>query len=232
MNRSRRFMAVVALTLHGLALPVAAEVVFYDNTDRIFEWLPQTSSGAPFNYFDPTQPGDQTPFGLTHTYLFPETSTMVAVNSIGADPEPPQRVAIAVDDSFTVHGSEGGEETVTPATTFLPGESVGPAADWASRADHYWITYADGKMPLLGDPPIIGFRTETDGQYQYGWIELGLRTFEAPYFGLQYQPIRWAYETELNTPITVIPEPGSLISLLLCLLVAAWLRSVRPAVVR
>jgi hypothetical protein len=151
---------------------------------------------------------------------------MVAVNFIFADPEQPQRIAIAVDDSFTVHGSEGGEEIVTPARTFLPGESVGTDADWTNRADHYWTTIADGDMPLLGDPPLIGFRAETDGQYQYGWIELGLRPFDAPYSGLQYQPIRWAYETELNTPITVIPEPASVISLLFCLVLATCLRSV------
>ena len=75
------------------------------------------------------------------------------------------------------------------------------------------IPYLDGEMPLLGDPPLIGFRTETSGQFQYGWIELGIR-------GPHYQPIRWAYQTELNTPITVIPEPASLTSVLLCLVLA------------
>jgi hypothetical protein len=119
----------------------------------------------------------------------------------------------------------GGEEIVTPAKTFLPGESVGPDADWANRADHYWTTIADGDMPLLGDPPLIGFRAKTNGQYQYGWIDLGLS-------GPNYQPVRWAFETELNTPITVIAEPASICSLLLCLLVAISLAFVRPAVFR
>jgi hypothetical protein len=105
-------LGTLGLALHALVLPVAAEVVVFDNSARVFEWLPQTSTGAPFNYFDPTQPptqsGDQTQFGLIHTNVSPETSTMVAVSSIGGDPEPPQSIAIAVDDSFTVHGSEGG----------------------------------------------------------------------------------------------------------------------------
>ena len=143
MNRTSCWMTIVMLALSGIALPVAAEVVLYDNSQGDFVWVPQTP-GGPFNYFDPTQPptqsGEQTPFGLTHTFLFPETSTMVAVNSIGVDPESPPRIAIAVDDPFTVSGGEGGEATVTPATTFRPGEIVGPDADWAHRADHYWYT--------------------------------------------------------------------------------------------
>jgi hypothetical protein len=72
---------------------------------------------------------------------------------------------------------------------------------------------------------LIGFRTETNGQFQYGWIELGVR-------GPHYQPIRWAYETAANTPITVIPEPASVHVLLCVLLVAASLRLVRPALFR
>jgi hypothetical protein len=231
MTRNTRSVAALALALQAVALPVAAEVVLYDNSARIFEWLPETGSGAPSNYFDPThpptQPEDQTQSGLRHTAYLPGTSTGIAVNSIsggGAGFE------IAVDDSFTVHGSEGAQATVTPAKQFLPGEAIGPGAEWAAGADHFWITNVDGFVPLLGDPPLIGFRAETNGHYQYGWIELGLRKFEAPYFGLHYQPIRWVYETELNTPITVIPEPASLVLVLLLLVVAAFLRPVRRAI--
>jgi hypothetical protein len=146
------------LALQGIALPAAAEVALFDNRHGDFAWLPQTSTGTPFNYFDPTQPptqpGEETPFGLTHTNLFPETSTGIAVNGIGVAPEPPYRIAIAVDDSFTVHGSEGAEATVIPATTFLRGESVGPAATWANGADLDWVTYVDGHMPPFYSSPM------------------------------------------------------------------------------
>jgi hypothetical protein len=228
MNLKRRLLALVILASHGIALPAPAEVVHYDNSHGDFAWVPDTPGGT-FNYFDPTQPptqtGQQTPFGLFHTNLFPETSGGVAVNSIAPDPEPPKRIAIAVGDSFTVQSGEGGHATVTPATTFLPGETVGPDAVWTYQADLDFVTYIGGRTSLLGDPPLIGFRTETNGQYQYGWIELGVRS-------PPYEPIRWAYETELNTPITVIPEPASVISLLFFLVLAACLRSVWPKALR
>jgi hypothetical protein len=68
--------------------------------------------------------------------------------------------------------------------------------------------------------------------YHYGWIELGPRDVPFPFSINPYQPLRWAYETELNTPITVIPEPATICSLLLSLLAATSLAVVRSAVFR
>jgi hypothetical protein len=124
--------------------------------------------------------------------------------------------------------------TLIPPQQFRAGEVVGAGAGWLSRVDHQW-SYRFGGGNLLGPDPILGFRTGTNGLYRYGWIELGQRTLPIPY-NETYQPLRWAYETELNTPITVpitvIPEPASLISLLLCLLVAISLAVMRPSVFR
>jgi hypothetical protein len=229
MSLNGRLMAAVILVLHGLALPVAAEIVFNDNSARIFEWLPDSRTEEPFNYFDPTLPptqtGEQTPTSLGFTQADPVSSFHLDVGSFHGS----GGIELAVGDTFLAQGV-GGSVSVTPVQRFRPWESVGPHADWSPTAEHTWAGGEFGTQLLLRDHGLIGFRTGADGQYNYGWIELGLRMFEAPYHGLHYQPIRWAYETELNTPITVIPEPASICSLLLCILFATSLLFVRRAV--
>jgi hypothetical protein len=234
MNRNIRFMTALTLALQGFAMPVAGEVVHYDDTHGVFQWLADDPYlVGPGNYFDPTRPptqsGELTEFSLVYHLPYAEMTTSVAQGSFFGVGE----IEIALGESIEIH--EPGRGTLTPARRFAPGESIGPNEDWSSTADHSWETILSGAIPLLGDEPIIGFRAGTSGEYRYGWIELGPRQLPPPYWTF-YHPVRWAYETELNTPITVpitvIPEPASLISLLLGLLVATSLAVMRPAVFR
>jgi hypothetical protein len=125
-----------------------------------------------------------------------------------------------------------------PPQQFRAGAEIGADADWGERATHSFKPYSLGDfiMNLLDPQPTIGFRTGSNELYHYGWIELGVRELPDPYNSpsYPYQPLRWAYETEVNTPITVpttiIPEPASLVSVLLLVVVAAFLQPVRRAV--
>jgi hypothetical protein len=231
MSRKLCFMAALTLPLQGFALPAVAEVFLYDNSNGAFLWLPENGTNSPITYFDPSQPpaqsGEQTQTSLW--YLKPQQQTSLDIGvgsfiSVG-------NIEIAVGDPVTVYG-EGAPEEVLPAAEFHARETIGPDADWASRADHSTFSSPlSGPQLLLGELPTIGFRKGEEGHYHYGWIELGPRELPDPYGqGIPYHPIRWAYESELNTPITVIPEPASICSLLLCILFATSLLFVRRAV--
>jgi hypothetical protein len=66
-------MTAVMLALQAFALPVAAEVVVYDNADGTFQWLPDIT-GFPITYFDPTQPPTQSGLETMNSlWYFPVT---------------------------------------------------------------------------------------------------------------------------------------------------------------
>jgi hypothetical protein len=74
----------------------------------------------------------------------------------------------------------------------------------------------------------VGIRVwngDTDGLYNYGWAKLTTPD------GLSVTLKELAFETEINTPITItssaVPEPGSLVSLSVLLSSAAFLRTRR-----
>jgi len=102
-----------------------------------------------------------------------------------------------------------------PAAAFTVGQTVGADHSYSSRlVDVGYFAAALGRGNLLGDSAFVGFRvTLDDGLPHYGWIEINYRLgpvrFDQPSTIFMYQPVRWAYETLPNTPITV-PSPGAL----------------------
>jgi hypothetical protein len=49
---------------------------------------------------------------------------------------------------------------------------------------------------------IVGIRMVVPGGFQYGWIEMELISIDDG-----ARPIAWGYETEINMPAVIIPEP-------------------------
>ncbi len=64
--------------------------------------------------------------------------------------------------------------------------------------------------------------------WHYGWI--GFELFQLPNGGHDLYATRWAYESEIDAPITVIPAPGSAAVLLTASapFIARRRRGVRP----
>lgn len=217
--------AVLALSV--LTLPVEADVVLYDNSNGSFDWQAFWDGDTlPPTYFDPTLPptqtGEPTPAGLVYYVLGIDCSLCIGVDSITASGG---ETRIAIGESYTVVGPDGTyEQIVTPPKKFRNGQSIGPAENWNSSAHVAWEALMGiGQHGLLGDGGYIGFRTGIAGQYRYGWIELQWLP-ELPIRD-QYKPIRWASETQLNTPIILsIPEPASMVVLLACAAFAGGVR--------
>jgi hypothetical protein len=51
---------------------------------------------------------------------------------------------------------------------------------------------------------VVGIRLVVPGGFLYGWIEMELISIDEG-----ARPIAWGYETELNTPAVIVPEPLS-----------------------
>jgi hypothetical protein len=69
---------------------------------------------------------------------------------------------------------------------------------------------------------VVGIRMEVPGGFQYGWIEMELISIEEG-----ARPIAWGYETEINTPALIVPEPTSCGFVLLCLAASPMARRSR-----
>jgi hypothetical protein len=248
MNRSSRVVPTVTLALLGFTWPVVAEVIVYDNAGGEFLWVPYFPFEPPTRtYLDPLQPPSQTgeliTAGLVHYIYTQGTSGDINYNAFFA--EGPIELAAATDGPLDVRG-EYLSHPLTPAQEFQQGQTIGPDAFWAPDVAYGCSdcsVYTEPEEPFdilprglsssvswLSSEPFIGFRSGSDGEFRYGWIELRHKPLLD--FGLYFQPVRWAYETELNTPIRVIPEPASICSLLLCVLFATSLPLVRRVALR
>ena len=213
---------------------VSAEVVLFDNTAGTFFWVANADTG-PGGAFDPTlAPSQQASFAesrrLRYGASLGGSGTIVSADLIAMG----SAIRIAGNPVPTrVFGPNPGQERdFLHAATFLPGEQVGPNTMYPDPVPpmppNIIVGYFNvnlGRHGFLGQHPFVGFRvTLDDGLPRYGWIEFDYREsliHPDGDLGLMYQPVRWAYETEPNTPITV-PSPGAL-----SLLALAGLRAAR-----
>jgi hypothetical protein len=103
MNRNIYSVAALALALQAIALPVAAEVVVYDNTDGTFLWG-VTGLGSLESYFDPTKPpsqsGERTQPSLTFQVPVLGCSECIGIGSFVGVGE----IEMAVGESFVYDG--------------------------------------------------------------------------------------------------------------------------------
>lgn len=204
-----------------MAAAVQGEVVLFDNTAATFTWLANGGS-QPGGAFDPTRaPGDQANFAPARRLGYSAFQGGPSGDDVAADfilaPSPAGSIRIARSTTpVIIPGPNPGQETsFLPAAAFTVGQTVGADHSYSSRlVDVGYFAAALGRGNLLGDSAFVGFRvTLDDGLPHYGWIEINYRLgpvrFDQPSTIFMYQPVRWAYETLPNTPITV-PSPGAL----------------------
>ncbi len=211
--------------------PVGAEVVIFDNSAAAYVWVANGSAAG--TSFDPTlSPQAQASFSTARRLRYSAFGGGPSGSDVAADfilAGASIRVARATS-STVISGPEPGQETTFfPAVNFALGQSVGAGQNYSnSVVDVGYFAASIGREALLGDRPTVGFRVMLDdGLPHYGWIELQRRVGPGQ-FGpgeptpiLMYQPVRWAYETLPNTPITVVPSPGAMGVIALAGLVAA-----------
>ncbi len=197
-----------------------AAVIMFDNADASFVWLPNGDT-LPRSRFDPTVAVMQQSNASTARQLLYFANPGGGSTTVGADiiqASAVNGVTIAIRSTpIVVNGPSPGQQTtfsVVPEV-YAPGQSIGSTASYVAGASVGYSNPTLGRFNFLGQHPFIGFRvTLDDGQPHYGWIELDYRSSPLPGTGTvnMYQPIRWAYETEPNTPITV---PASTAAVLL-----------------
>ena len=194
----------------------SAAVIVYDNTDASFIWRANGFAGQPGSLFDPSlSPAAQqsdffTPRQLQSFVFLGGPSTFVGSDGIGGGS------AITLARQVTpvvIAPPSGGQPTsFRPATVFTAGLQVSAAANFESYADTGYANASLGRSNFLGQHPFIGFRTRLDdGLFHFGWIELDYRlgqTIDGVTITF-YQPVRWAFETLPNTPITVPAAPAA-----------------------
>lgn len=195
-------------------------VVTFDNSDSTFIWTGNGRRGIAGSLFDPTlapsaqQSATFTARQLASVVQLGGGSTFVGGDGIGAS----SAIRLARNETpVIVSGPALGQQTeFRPATTFAPGQQVSQNANFESSIDTAYFNISLGRHNFLGDHAFIGFRVLLDdGLPHFGWIELEFR--ESPVAvgppplstRFMYQPVRWAYESEPNTPITVVPGPGA-----------------------
>lgn len=178
----------------------AGSVIVFDNTAGIFDWQPNAV------HFDPLLPPDQQGSAATARSLVFEvpggggsfTAQAIQIRRAGSSIE----VARSPTPVFITNPMGDVFEAI-PLRVFSNNALVGPNAIWGAGGSAGW--FAPFTNPpftfVLGQHPTVGFRIPVEGGFQYGFIELELQGF--------YQPVRWAYETEPNTPITVPTIPSA-----------------------
>lgn len=233
---SHRLRAALATTVAftGCVGALRGEVVLFDNSAGTFVWIANAGTG-PGGAFDPTlAPGQQGNFAesrrLRYSASLGGSGTIVSADFIAMG----SAIRIAGNPVPTrVFGPNPGQEReFLHAATFQIGEQVGPNAPYPAPVNINvgYFNVNLGRHGFLGQHPFVGFWVILgDGLPRYGWIEFDYREsliHPDGDRGLMYQPIRWAYETEPNTPITVVPSPGA-VSLLGVAAIGAWLSTPR-----
>ncbi len=213
-----RTFACVVLTSTTSAF---GAVVMFDNSNATFVWVANGDLPNPGAAFDPTLPPQgQSMFNAARS-LSHGAGRGGSSSSVIAD------AFVSFGDSLriarttvprVVNGPNAGQQTTFDrvAQIFQGGEVVGSAGLFDQAGVHVGaFNIGLGSIPFLGQHPFVGFRVILgDNQFHYGWIEFDRRSGPTAEVGggsvLMYQPVRWAYETLPNTPITVVPSPGAL----------------------
>lgn len=211
----------VLIGILACASATAAPVV-HDNSSATFVWTGNGSIGIPGGLFDPTLPPNQQ---QSEAFGPRQLATVVNLGGGGSGVVFADGITTASSirlarnlTTTIVNGPDVGQQTLfRHATVFSVGAQVGPASNFEAINTFVPTGYFNvrlGQDNFLGQRAFVGFRVIlNDGLFHYGWIELDYR--ESPVAigppplstRFMYQPISWAYETEPNTPITVVPGP-------------------------
>ncbi len=195
------------------------EVVMFDNTSSQFLWVADGDVTTPGSRFDPVISSESQQHVLTtgrqlnYSAFLGAGSNDVLSDSIlcGASIRIARGAATVV-----ISGPQQGQETTfQPAMTFADGAMVGAGLDYQQFVSVGVFNPSFGRRDFLGQRAVVGFRAIlSDGLPHFGWIEFNRRDgpLASGFTVNMYQPIRWAYETEPNTPITV---PASTAAVLL-----------------
>lgn len=193
---------------------VSAYVAVFDNSDGIFEWRPSEEWWS--RYYETT------PLDITKGRYQGYTTTEIEL------------FRDAIVDEWSVHSNYLLDVVIdtTPVPIKLPvdgiawlnfpkafelGDTIGPDMDYGkgtlTAGTSFGVDHVD-----VGAEITVGVRIQKAGKTHYGWIHLvDTQSY--------YQPTRWAYETEPNTPVKVIvPEPSTWCLLLLGVAACARLR--------
>lgn len=212
--------SIVLCIMLAHASSARADPIVFDNSSLAFRWF-ANATAAEGVAFDPTlAPASQPSAANTARSLGYGAGMGGGSNTIVGESISRRGTSIQLvrNTSATVVVSPIGppiENIFFPLTAFQPGASVGPGANFANSGDIGYFAPALGHIPLIGSQVFVGFRaTLADGLPHYGYIELHYLTGFFGEFGggaplTMYQPIRWAYESLPNTPITVVPGPGA-----------------------
>jgi hypothetical protein len=98
--------------------------------------------------------------------------------------------------------------------------NIGCAGYWPEGSE---VKYdpEQGLPVILPDSGYLAVAFTNMTKLHYGWIDVGVLGFSAT--GVIYG---WGWETEAETPVTIVPEPGS-VGLLLLFAGLAWLRGAK-----
>lgn len=201
--------------------------MIFDNSAQTFVWVSNGDFTIPNKIFDPTRgPHEQQAFnlatGLGYAAFLGGGSNTVASDSISAGSS--IRLLRSTTPVLIEPPFGGTPASFLPAVVLEVGAQLGLSGidqEYADRAAMGYFNPNLDRQSLVGERPIIGFRVMLDdGLPHYGYIEFERR--QGPLAGgfpgetiLMFQPVRWAYETEPNTSITVVPAPGAAAALLL-----------------
>jgi len=210
---------IVMFTAAACSQTACAEVIVFDNSSGTFRWIANGSTGTPGSLFDPTLPAEaqlaqSTSFSPRQLgYIAAIGGGSFTVSGDGITTASNIRLARAAAQ-VVVSGPQPGQMTsFTVAAAFQPGDLVGSGANFnnVTVATGYFNPGL-GRNNFLGQHAFVGFRVFlADDTLHFGFIELDYQLgFTANGSSIMmYQPVRWGYELLPNTPVTIIPGPGS-----------------------
>lgn len=178
----------------------SATVVVFDNSALTFKWSPTIPGGGEGAALDPTMPPElQAQWHGPHTFGW---GSDFHWSSSAVVPEIIDGASTALGTQTFHYVTDSGGWTFTATKTFLPGDTVGPGENWQTVTT---MGATSDSIPgyydwFLGTSAYTGIRFDFEGGTHFGWIRLAINN-------RVYQPIAWAYETEADTPVTIVPAP-------------------------
>lgn len=220
----RRF-ASVALSCACLAGTASAQVVMFENPDHEFAWyMGFENTLLPGNAFNirlgPDQPITPQPV-LGGASVYWHSGNIVASfegfsHRVARGPSQTEPFAMT-----------GGQYTFAGLPDLTIGDVVGPVSEFGPPpgANLQFIArrlVLDTLVFDFRDVEFLGVRIEISGNTHYGWIQLGqVFTSRSPFPNIlgdfpmtsTMHPVRWAYETQPDTPIEIVPAPGAAVAI-------------------
>jgi hypothetical protein len=205
----------VVFALAVLARSAAADVAAFEN--------PPVGFGLTFNFgspFDPTRAAtDQAAADPTHSITRASNSYTLGPSGLNLSGGTGLHFLADTQPVTAFDVNSGTTRIFSPLPLmFGPGAVIGPGSNELNLVTVELLYTFDGgpgqqAQPLLqgvgGMLPTTGFHVDLADGPHYGYISWQLMQFPPGTPFVQYFPRRWAYETQPNTPITVVPAAGT-----------------------